>query len=150
MESSFENGYRFAPNVIPFQSKKTAYWFQIGDSVSPWTDLSVFSQGYVVAGLDSEEELRKSLAGFKPYLIFIESDLQWMDPLELIRYLTSNSNCPVILILKTSRTSGADICVKRAYQAGALDVISMEQDEQSIRERLSFLLKLSKKFHLPC
>ncbi|NBW99459.1 response regulator [bacterium] len=150
MESSFENGYRFAPNVIPFQSKKTAYWFQIGDSVSPWTDLSVFSQGYVVAGLDSEEELRKSLAGFKPYLIFIESDLQWMDPLELIRYLTSKSNCPVILILKTSRTSGADICVKRAYQAGALDVISMEQDEQSIRERLSFLLKLSKKFHLPC
>lgn len=149
MERSFENGYRFAPNVIPFQSKNTAYWFQIGDSVSPWMDLSSFSQGYVVASLESEEELRKSLAGFKPYLIFIESDLQWADPLELISYLTSKSNCPVILILKNSRISGADADVRRAYQAGALDVISMEQDQQSVGERLGFLLKLSKKFHLP-
>ena len=90
----------------------------------------------------SVNALASKLMFFKPRVIFLDSQLTWGDPLEIVRELNHHEDTPIILLISQKKQTHI---LKAAYQAGISDVLFAPYRREDILEALSVLLKL----HVP-
>lgn len=84
--------------------------------------------------------LRHALVTRQADLVLIESDLDWMDPIDAVSELNALGSAPIVLI----RRGGADDeqLLKRAFAAGLYDALSAPLCPEELRETLTVLLKM--------
>lgn len=131
-------------NVIPFPGRTVSPWLYIGD-VTASADFSGFSKGHPFYSVFSEEDLLKAMSLSRPAFVLIQADLTWSDPLQLISQLNQHTNSPILLLLKKQNSKKQEAFIRRAYQAGILDILYLPLQDSEVEEVLDLILRISKK-----
>ena len=95
--------------------------------------------------ISSEEQLLRELAYSKPSLIFLEENISWADPFSLLDLLNRTLQVPQIMILESSPRDSQNDVVKRAYQAGVLEVLELPLKKDEWSESLSLFMRISER-----
>ncbi|NBX93585.1 MAG: hypothetical protein EB078_02145 [Proteobacteria bacterium] len=130
-------------NVLPLFPKKAPHLFYLCNEESPeekWLD---FIPEHPVCSLSSEEQLRNALMATRPQLLLMRSDLNWTEPLPLIRELSNRYQCPIVLVLNKKKSKAHESLIRLAYQAGIFDLLFLPLGRDNVRETLEVLLRWS-------
>jgi AmiR/NasT family two-component response regulator len=91
-------------------------------------------------------ELRSFLNSSSPDIVILDSELDWVDPIEAIHYLNDHFSAPTVLLCQgRPQTRQNTHLLKRAYSAGLQDALFSPLDLHELGELLSVLLRLGKK-----
>jgi len=130
-------------NILPFRSGRKSIWFSFECSEHEFDLFSTFNSSAQIFRCRSEEMFCQVNRALNPEIIFIQSDLNWVDSFELIDLLKRKYSAPILMLYKSSKTPRSKDSIKRAYQAGVLEVIESNSDAFEIREAIEFALKVS-------
>lgn len=79
------------------------------------------------------------MQSFAPRAVFLDSQLSWANPLEVIREITAHEETPIVLLISQKKQTHI---LKAAYQAGISDVLFAPYRREDILEALTVLLRL--------
>lgn len=105
-----------------------------------WLDLLGQFDYVIPEDIRSPMGLRQALLTQQPDLILIESDLDWIDPVEAIEQIGLMMSTPIVLIRSRDKDEG--LLLKRAFAAGIQDTLSAPLCPDELSEALGVLLKL--------
>lgn len=131
-------------HVIPFPGKTVAPWFYLTDH-SLQENLLDFTKGYPVCPVFSEEDLLSTFSCTQPASIFIQADLTWADPIQLISRLSQFSRSPILLLLKKQKSKKQELFIRQAYQAGIFDILYLPLNNTEFEETIDLIRKISQK-----
>lgn len=101
-------------------------------------------QGIPSAATDivaSLETLRVAFVRRNHDLVFVDSDLSWADPVELIERMTRLSSPPILLLCSQTGARN-NAMLKRAFAAGLHDTLFAPLSHEDLLESVEVLLKL--------
>jgi len=134
-------------NVLPLKARKRPIWYLFENSESR-SEFSGFSNDVQhsaqIVKVTSPEMFGQVNLFFTPELIFIKSNLDWTDSIKLIETLNKRYHSPLLMFFDPDQHRCEEEIVKKAYQAGVLEVINTKTKDQEISESISFALKVSK------
>lgn len=133
-----------ASNVIPFRRRNASHLFYVCDGTEQNSSIQLLSKGHHLSSLCSLAEIHQTFYFFKPSLIIVRADLKWGNPIELIRTLNQLYSCPILLLFPRRKTSRDDLFIKKAYQAGIIDILQTPLAEDA-NETIQLVLRLSKR-----
>lgn len=93
-----------------------------------------------VTRIDSFVEFSSQLHFQKPEMVFLEADITWAHPLQIIDELNRHLNCPIVLVCDRKRSQKS--LIKQACNAGIFDVLFTPLLNEELLETLRVLLKL--------
>lgn len=94
-----------------------------------------------VVDIQSPSELNSQLHFRKPDMVFVESDMRWGHPIQVIDELNRHLPCPIVLVCDRKRPQKN--LIKQACSAGIFDVLFSPLLKDELAETLKVLLKLS-------
>jgi len=103
-------------------------------------------EGFVLLRIHSKEKLKEAFLEFKPGLIFVEESVDWIHALELLDRLKMMTEIPRVLLIKKSKENGQVDLVKKAFQAGVLDVLFLPTETDNLTESLCLYKKVAENF----
>ncbi len=89
---------------------------------------------------------RSKIISFSPDLIFVESQLSWYDPVEIVLEYNRLYRVPIVMI--SIDTPSEREVVKRAYLAGACDTLLAPLRGDELAETINILLKFKDQLSL--
>lgn len=129
-------------SVFVFPKKNPYHWFLIGNQDSSFSEL-LNQRGHPVSLIHSEEELLRELSLFKPSLIFLEEKISWVNVYGLLEMLNRLSEVPKVLVMEKSPKYQRKDTLKKAYQAGVLEVLELPLNQEEWLESLKLFMRLS-------
>lgn len=93
-----------------------------------------------VVNIDSWVKLSSQIHFQKPEMIFIEADMQWAHPIQVIDELSRHLDCPMILVCNRKKPQKG--LIKQACARGIFDVLFTPLLNDELLETLRVLLKL--------
>lgn len=131
-----------ASNVIPFRRRNVSHLFYLCDGPKQDSAVHPISKGHQLSCLRSLNEVNQAFYFFKPSLIIVRADLKWGNPIELIRTLSQRYSSPILLLFSKRKTSRDDLFIKKAYQAGIIDILQAPLEDDA-NETIQLVLRLS-------
>lgn len=132
-------------SVLPFPIRKRSFWHvfeQSTDRLNLPRQLSFSAQIFRFA---SDGEFKEFIPFFSPQLALVDSNLNWIDPLALVRVLNRRYRAPVLMFFDSKRHKHRDHFIRQAYKAGVLELIDSESTEGDLIESIDFALQVSTK-----
>jgi hypothetical protein len=77
-----------------------------------------------------------------PHILFVEASLSWCDPIEQIASVHQKREVPIVLLCPGTKRKELGQKIKRAYMAGATDVLFSPVNPEDLKEIIEVLLKI--------
>jgi AmiR/NasT family two-component response regulator len=106
-----------------------------------WLDMLSGFGFLEIEDIRSQLGLRHALLTSRPDLVLVESNLDWIDPIEAIQEISGSLNAPVVLIRHPEAGSDGNL-LKRAFAAGLHDSLVAPLCPDELGEALGVLLKM--------